>query len=231
MACGHRRGVHARGHRFPPRYRAGYGQPVPGGGHRAGRLHLNSVLALLPDSQVWHQRSVREHEAILDAVARRDPGAARDLMYGHVRGTARSVRALLESLDARAAQAASAPGRVRPPGRGDRIFGDAPSCRRLDWVTRPCLRLWTSIKSIGGAGWRTPLTGWSDHGSQTYRSGWQRADRLHRPLVRRPGERVQLMASSSTSPVTVRLVRLRHGDPNPAGPGLRYEPSAIPGRR
>ena len=39
-----------------------------------------------------------------------------------------------------------------------------------------------------------------------------------------PGERIQLMASSSASAVTVRLVRLRHGDPNPAGPGLRSEP-------
>ena len=43
-----------------------------------------------------------------------------------------------------------------------------------------------------------------------------------------PGERVQLMASSSTSPTTVRLVRLRHGDPNPAGPGLRCEPVPSP---
>ena len=39
-----------------------------------------------------------------------------------------------------------------------------------------------------------------------------------------PGERIRLMASSSTSPITVRLVRLRHGDPNPAGPGLLTEP-------
>ena len=71
-----------------------------------GRLHLNSVLALLPDSQAWHQMSVKEHEVILDAVARRDPDAAHDLMYEHVKGTARSVRALLKSLDSRAAQAA-----------------------------------------------------------------------------------------------------------------------------
>jgi N,N-dimethylformamidase len=39
-----------------------------------------------------------------------------------------------------------------------------------------------------------------------------------------PGERIQLMASSSTSPIAIRLLRLRHGDPNPAGPGLRFEP-------
>src|SRR5215813_10637544 len=70
-----------------------------------GRLHLNLVLALLPESQAWHQKSVKEHEAILAAVARRDPGAAHDLMYEHVKGTARSVRALLKSLESSAAQA------------------------------------------------------------------------------------------------------------------------------
>jgi N,N-dimethylformamidase len=43
-----------------------------------------------------------------------------------------------------------------------------------------------------------------------------------------PGERIQLMVSSSASPITVRLVRLRHGDPNPAGPGLRSEPVSSP---
>jgi len=46
---------------------------------------------------------VREHKAILRAVAGRDPDAAHGLMYEHVRGTARSVRALLKSLDSRAA--------------------------------------------------------------------------------------------------------------------------------
>jgi GntR family transcriptional regulator, transcriptional repressor for pyruvate dehydrogenase complex len=67
-----------------------------------GRLHLNSVLALLPDSQAWHELSVSQHEAIVDALARRDPESAHDLMYEHVKGTARSVRALLKSLDVRA---------------------------------------------------------------------------------------------------------------------------------
>jgi DNA-binding FadR family transcriptional regulator len=69
------------------------------------RLRLNSVLALLPETQVWHGISVREHQSILDALAARDPGAAHDLMHEHVKGTARSVRALLKSLDAKAVQA------------------------------------------------------------------------------------------------------------------------------
>jgi DNA-binding GntR family transcriptional regulator len=63
------------------------------------------VLALLPDSQAWHEMSVSERKAILDALARRDPDIAHDLMYEHVKGIARSVRALLDSLDAEAARA------------------------------------------------------------------------------------------------------------------------------
>jgi N,N-dimethylformamidase len=43
-----------------------------------------------------------------------------------------------------------------------------------------------------------------------------------------PGERIQLMASATVSPVKLQLVRLRHGDPNPAGPGLRAEPVPSP---
>jgi N,N-dimethylformamidase len=43
-----------------------------------------------------------------------------------------------------------------------------------------------------------------------------------------PDERVNLMASSSASPITVGLVRLRHGDPSPAGPGLRSQPVTSP---
>lgn len=69
------------------------------------RLRLNSVLALLPETRAWHKMSAGEHQSILDALAARDPGAAHDLMYDHVMGTARSVRALLKSLDAKAAQA------------------------------------------------------------------------------------------------------------------------------
>src|SRR5258708_3991870 len=43
-----------------------------------------------------------------------------------------------------------------------------------------------------------------------------------------PGGRIQVMASSAPSPITVRLVRLGQGAPNPAGPGLRTEPVASP---
>jgi N,N-dimethylformamidase len=46
-----------------------------------------------------------------------------------------------------------------------------------------------------------------------------------------PGEPIRFMVSTSAEHYRASLVRLRHGDPDPAGPGLRYEPvaSAIEG--
>jgi N,N-dimethylformamidase len=41
-----------------------------------------------------------------------------------------------------------------------------------------------------------------------------------------PGEPIRLMVSASAPQVGVRLVRLRHGDPNPEGPGYRAAPVA-----
>ena len=38
------------------------------------------------------------------------------------------------------------------------------------------------------------------------------------------GEHVELMVSTTEPSFEVRLVRLRHGDPNPAGPGFRATP-------
>src|SRR3954447_15384368 len=45
------------------------------------------------------------------------------------------------------------------------------------------------------------------------------------------GERVALMVSTTAADFSVGLVRLRHGDPNPAGPGFRCTPvgSAVDG--
>lgn len=47
-----------------------------------------------------------------------------------------------------------------------------------------------------------------------------------------PGEAVALHASASAEEVALELVRVRHGDPNPDGPGLRVEtvPSELAGR-
>jgi N,N-dimethylformamidase len=40
----------------------------------------------------------------------------------------------------------------------------------------------------------------------------------------RPGERIRFMVSSRHPRYTASIVRLFHGDPKPAGPGLKYEP-------
>ena len=40
------------------------------------------------------------------------------------------------------------------------------------------------------------------------------------------GEHVELMVSTTEPSFDVRLVRLRHGDPNPAGPGFKATPVA-----
>ena len=39
-----------------------------------------------------------------------------------------------------------------------------------------------------------------------------------------PGDRIELMVSTTAERFSARLVRLRHGDPNPAGPGFRATP-------
>jgi DNA-binding FadR family transcriptional regulator len=62
------------------------------------RLELNDALVALPESHVWHERSVHEHEAIARAVADADRGAATAAMDAHVAHTAQSVEALLVAL-------------------------------------------------------------------------------------------------------------------------------------
>jgi DNA-binding GntR family transcriptional regulator len=52
----------------------------------------------LPESQVWYERTAREHAAILAAILERDPAAARATMKAHVAGTDRGVRALIAAL-------------------------------------------------------------------------------------------------------------------------------------
>ena len=41
------------------------------------RLELNDAMSALPESRVWHERSAREHEAILNAVREQDRDARR----------------------------------------------------------------------------------------------------------------------------------------------------------
>jgi N,N-dimethylformamidase len=44
------------------------------------------------------------------------------------------------------------------------------------------------------------------------------------PLTARPGDRVRFMVSSQAPRFAARLVRLIHGDPDPAGPGIKIQP-------
>lgn len=62
------------------------------------RLVLNDALAALPDSKLWHERSHREHDAILAAITSRDTGRARRAMRAHVVSTDAAVRALLAAV-------------------------------------------------------------------------------------------------------------------------------------
>lgn len=64
------------------------------------RLELNDAMSALPESRVWHERSAREHEAILNAVREQDRDAAALAMETHIAHTQKSVEALLSALGA-----------------------------------------------------------------------------------------------------------------------------------
>ncbi|MDV3128952.1 FadR family transcriptional regulator [Mycobacterium sp. 21AC1] len=65
------------------------------------RLELNPALQLLPDTPVWHELSVKEHHAILDALVRKDPDGARELMAAHITHAEQSIHSLLKTLSRR----------------------------------------------------------------------------------------------------------------------------------
>jgi GntR family transcriptional repressor for pyruvate dehydrogenase complex len=69
------------------------------------RLELNDAMIALPESPVWHERSAREHEAILQAVRERDRQTAATAMETHIAHTQQSVEALLAALSRRPANA------------------------------------------------------------------------------------------------------------------------------
>jgi DNA-binding FadR family transcriptional regulator len=64
------------------------------------RLELNDAMSALPESRVWHERSAREHDAILRAVRERDRHGAALAMATHIAHTQNSVEALLSALGA-----------------------------------------------------------------------------------------------------------------------------------
>jgi DNA-binding FadR family transcriptional regulator len=62
------------------------------------RVQIGPALRAMPESERWHERSVREHAAIVDALRRRDARGARSRMRTHLAHTDQSVRALLVAL-------------------------------------------------------------------------------------------------------------------------------------
>ncbi|HEY3069702.1 MAG TPA: FCD domain-containing protein [Gaiellaceae bacterium] len=62
------------------------------------RIVLDGPLVALPDSELWHDRSNKEHEAILRAIEDGDERTARAAMRLHVEHTDRSIKALLHAL-------------------------------------------------------------------------------------------------------------------------------------
>ena len=62
------------------------------------RLGLNDALSLLPESDAWHRRLSREHEAIASAIEARDADAAAAAMDLHVANSVQGVRAALTAI-------------------------------------------------------------------------------------------------------------------------------------
>lgn len=62
------------------------------------RLALNDALVALPESPLWHERSHREHAAIVAALRAGAADRARAAMRTHVANTESSVRTLLAAL-------------------------------------------------------------------------------------------------------------------------------------
>jgi DNA-binding FadR family transcriptional regulator len=67
-------------------------------GTERARLKLNDAILVLPESDVWHERSNREHERIMRAVAARDQRAAVRAMRQHLEHTEKAIAALLVAL-------------------------------------------------------------------------------------------------------------------------------------
>ena len=68
------------------------------------RMTLNDAMTLLPESETWHRRISREHEALLEAIERGDGDRAERLMAQHVANSEQSLRAVLAAIGRRRAR-------------------------------------------------------------------------------------------------------------------------------
>src|SRR5437016_5967397 len=62
------------------------------------RMKLNDAMTLLPESDVWHRRISREHEALLEAIEHSDADEAERVMEQHVANSEQSLRAVLAAI-------------------------------------------------------------------------------------------------------------------------------------
>lgn len=62
------------------------------------RMQIGPALRAMPESTLWHERSVREHAAIVDCLTRREARGARARMRTHLAHTDQSARAVLMAL-------------------------------------------------------------------------------------------------------------------------------------
>ena len=83
----------------PSRRRAS-GNPLLVEAVERSRLAMARALEVLPDSPAWHERTVTQHAAPLDALGERDATGARRAMARHVQDTARALDLMLTTLGA-----------------------------------------------------------------------------------------------------------------------------------
>ncbi len=62
------------------------------------RLAMARALEVLPDSPAWHERTVTQHAAAVDALRAGDPAGSRRAMERHVRDTGRALNLMLTTL-------------------------------------------------------------------------------------------------------------------------------------
>lgn len=62
------------------------------------RSGLNDVIAMLPESDIWHTRIRQEHHALLKAIEERDQETARIVMRAHTEHTRTGVHAVMTAI-------------------------------------------------------------------------------------------------------------------------------------
>jgi DNA-binding FadR family transcriptional regulator len=74
------------------------GNPLLAEAVERSRLAMARALEVLPDSPAWHERTVIQHEALLDAVRAGDAAGAHRAMARHVADTGRALNLMLTTL-------------------------------------------------------------------------------------------------------------------------------------